>query len=441
MEKEKEEEFNKTYVITSTDLFFNRTLIDLSNQRKKKNESDKFKNKNFLEFSMFEHSLFLIQNLAKVFTFDKHCSFLVEVMLKHLAENSDFFKHFSEYYSNVYQLKSEFLGMYALIFALLIFENKNKSENVEENEFFKRAEKELTRSIDYLKVSSDLKGYEEKFAEVEIIIPKMKKILKKFLCQEMMEKFEDLAVNCDLPILGLYVQKLKKIQIIKYEGIHNKSPIHENQDNSKSITPLTDKKNISKKVLNQNIFKKTENDNQSQLKNEVKMTLKKSNNTFSLNSQICAGNERKDFLFSYIKNNLKIDTQEKEPKKCMELKNEKIKKKESQNDKKIQIAKKNNKKERIIKKTIPRKIVSKKRILPENNIINLKKMKFIDYDKLFLNDNFTENKKQNFSDNTKINSYDESKFAISKIENDDGCINIDDWYDNIIAMRTPNKRP
>ena len=52
--------------------------------------------------------------------------------------------------------------------------------------------------IDVLGVNSYLYNFEEGFVERHIILPKIKKILKKFLSIELIEKMIEVCLNCGL---------------------------------------------------------------------------------------------------------------------------------------------------------------------------------------------------------------------------------------------------
>ncbi len=62
----------------------------------------------------------------------------------------------------------------------------------------KKTEEELTKLIDYLKVNSELRNYEENFAEDYLILIPLRQILKKFFSQELISKFSNIASNCGM---------------------------------------------------------------------------------------------------------------------------------------------------------------------------------------------------------------------------------------------------
>ena len=315
-----EEKVYKSYVENTIDHYFSNLLIDLSNKKKNK-PSEKILHKNFLEFSFFEHTIFLIPNLVKGFTFEKNCTVIVDLMLKNLTNESPFYNHFSNYYLNKFQFKSELFGLYAFIFSLLIKEsNQYPEEKILGSEKFKKVESELTKLIDYLKVNSDLQNFEDQFAEEVIILPKFGKILKKFLSKDLINKFQDIAENSDLPQLGIYLEKLDKRMGIKYERIKREmnKKISEKKNGFKveeekiKIKPLSDKKNFLKKKI-----KEDSNNGKS---------LKKSgtdNNTFSMFS-IC-GSERKNIFFETFIKKKKSKQKNLEKKKKKKKKNSKKK--------------------------------------------------------------------------------------------------------------------
>ena len=443
-----EEKVYKSYVENTIDHYFSNLLIDLSNKKTNK-MNEKIKDKNFLEFSFFEHTIFLIPNLVKGFTFENNCSVIVDLMLKNLKIESGFYKHFSKFYLNKYQFKSEIFGLYAFIFSLLIKESENyQNENILKSENFKKVESELTKLIDYLKVNSDLQNFEHKFAEEIIILPKLVKILKKFLSKDLINKFKDIAENSDLPLLGIYLLELDKSLNIKYERIKsrmNKKNLYEEkkdifEEQKIKIKPLSDKKNFMKKKVG---------DNSKNMKS-LKKSGTDNNNTFSMFS-IC-GSERKNIFFeTFIKKKNNLNNLEKKKKvKKKNDNNQKLKMKEKKNkrtkiykDFKFKKKNTNRNKERIIKKTMPNKYVTKKREIPKDmNILTLDKLNENNYKNFLLTGpqipSLIEEieKKHENSYLTKIVSFDE---LYQKHENREDNLQVNDWRENIIAMRTPNK--